>query len=452
MRALPLAVALVLAITGAGSVGVLGTQMDGKPNACVGTVIEEPDRSTLVSIQGTRVTAEGVEKTNALLVSFAPNGSFRWVQNSTANGRWWAYDVDPLADGDLLYATTEPGISVVGAFDPEAGEYEWLTRFDGDPDDATTPLVTDAHDVDLVDEHELLIADKGQGHERLLAYNRTSDRVAWEWRFEDHPESVPRSGGGPPDDWTHVNDVEQVGDHLVMASVRNFDQVVFVNRTTDEVALTLGSDDEYGVLHEQHNPDHSWGPDGEHTVLVADSENDRVVEYRYREAIEEWELVWSVGGFDEPRDADRLPNGNTLVADRRGHRVVEITPAGEAVWEVYTPFEPYDVERDPVDESNGPTMADLSRSGQANLSGDAGFTTAEIERCARDLFAFARPRDDGPAATQSTTTSDQVGSVVEHTQVDDRNDDTSGFPAPLVAVGAAVFAALLAARVVYWRR
>jgi hypothetical protein len=397
MRALTLSLLLLVVMT-AGAVGAQQTA-GGQPNACVGTVGEPPESSTVVSIQGTRVTPGEVTKEQALLVSFAPDGTVEWVQNSSANGRWWAYDVDPLPDGNLLYSTTEPGISVVGEFDPNSGEYVWVERFDSAPDSERNPLVVDAHDADLVGD-ELLLVDKGRGHERLLAYNLTTDRVAWEWRFAGHPDAFPRSGGGPPDDWTHVNDVDRVSEDRYMISVRNFDQVAFVNRTTDEVDLTLGADGRHDILYEQHNPDYLRGPDGEHTVLVADSLNDRVVEYEYDAASDTWERVWAVGGFDEPRDADRLENGNTLVTDRKGHRVVEITPRGLAVWEVYTPYEPYDAERNEPG-SNGPTMREQDVTGRFEVSNDAGFTTAEIERCAAGLFGFASD-DSGLLGTSRT--------------------------------------------------
>jgi len=435
MRALLFATLLVVSLAaaapvGAQDIGPVGAQETQAPaqephpvGACVGTVADRPDASTIVSIQGTRTGPEGAFKEQALLVSFAPDGSVQWVQNSTANGRWWAYDVDPLPNGNLLYATTHtssrPAHSDVGEFDPEAGEYVWVEHFDGSPDSETNPLVVDAHDADLVD-GELVLVDKGEGHERILAYNRTTGRVTWEWRFEDHPDAFPESGGGPPGDWTHVNDIDRVSEDLYMISVRNFDQVAFVNRTTNEVELTLGADDDYDILNEQHNPDHLWGPDGEYTVLVADSLNDRVVEYAYDEATDTWERVWSVSGLDEPRDADRLENGNTLVTDRRGHRVVEITPRGRAVWEVYTPYEPYDTERN-APGSNGPTMREHGVTGRFDLSNDAGFTDDEIARCADELFAFASDDSGLLEETQTFFEAEDRGS-----STDGSATDTSG--------------------------
>jgi hypothetical protein len=122
-------------------------------------------------------------------------------------------------------------------------------------------------------------------------------------------------------------------------------------------------------------------------VLVADSENDRVVEYARRDG--NWTRTWRVGNrtsMSWPRDADRLPSGNTLVADSRGHRVFEVTPAGEVVWEVSTPWLVYEVERIPYgDEPDGPTIADQDATGDVALRGDERPNNTEQESCAAAL-------------------------------------------------------------------
>ncbi len=63
--------------------------------------------------------------------------------------------------------------------------------------------------------------------------------------------------------------------------------------------------------------------------------------------------------LDWPRDADRLSNGNTLITDSRHDRIIEVTPAGQVVWE-YDDLElPYDADR----LSNGNTLISGSPSG-----------------------------------------------------------------------------------------
>ncbi|GAA0206114.1 aryl-sulfate sulfotransferase [Halobaculum roseum] len=441
-----------------GGSGAPNAQSDGL-NPCVGTVDEDrrPDTTTLVSIQGARAG----DKTAAMLVGFAPNGSVHGVHNDTADGRWWSYDVDPLPNGELLMATTEPGISVIERIDPATGETTETIRLRN---------VEDAHDVDYLGDGEYVTVDKGDERNRVVIFDESGE-IVWHWRFDEHTDRFPREGGGPyGEDWTHVNDVDPIGNDTLLVSVRNFDQVIAIDRDTKEVKWTLGEDDDYDILNEQHNPDFIEGEDGRTTVIVADSENDRVVEYS-RTDDGEWERTWSLsgGGLHEPRDADRLPNGNTLVTDRRGHRVLEVTPRGEVVWEVYTPWQPYDAERVGTDPgSEGPTMRQVGAEGDREMTGGTVFDTAEIESCYAYLTGVERDRlvpDDelwgdggelGEAATpgDGSGTNDAGGDADstdrEWTTVPDESIvETPGFgvPAALTALVAAVaLAGLVAVR------
>jgi hypothetical protein len=122
----------------------------------------------------------------------------------------------------------------------------------------------------------------------------------------------------------------------------------------------------------------------------------------------EWNRTWRVsGGFQWPRDADRLPNGNTLVTDSRNHRVLEVTPKGTVVWEVYTPWLPYDAERVRTgDGSNGPTAVEQGGPSAATVSGDDGGDANEdrLERC-----AAAYRNAPGPGAVEWTPGSTAAG-------------------------------------------
>lgn len=125
-----------------------------------------------------------------------------------------------------------------------------------------------------------------------------------------------------------------------MLSPRNFDRVIFVADGELQANLTLGGENEYSTLFEQHNPD--WL--GEGRVLVSDSHNNRVVEYERQGG--EWEQVWQWRDdrLAWPRDGDRLPNGHTLVGDTTGGRVLEVGGDGAVVWGVELSGV-YDVER-----------------------------------------------------------------------------------------------------------
>ncbi|MBI5852598.1 MAG: PQQ-binding-like beta-propeller repeat protein [Planctomycetes bacterium] len=76
-------------------------------------------------------------------------------------------------------------------------------------------------------------------------------------------------------------------------------------------------------------------------TLIADTVGDRVVEVSPQK-----EIVWKLTDV-RPYDVERLANGNTLVCDQRSkrERVVEFDPSGKVVWEYPTPNSPFDADR-----------------------------------------------------------------------------------------------------------
>ncbi|WP_227132450.1 arylsulfotransferase family protein [Halorubellus salinus] len=362
------------------------------PNPCVGTMERAANGLTVVSVQGMRFGDDG-GKRKARLVALGPRGEIEWVHHR--QGNVWGYDVDPLEDGTLFVTATtnlddgdDRGETVFYKLDPETGDVVWEETAD----------FLDTHDADLVSDTEILVANMRAtegvdgNRDRLLVYNRTTDEITWQWQFRDHYSREADVGGNYSEDWTHVNDVDAVNETHYLASPRNFDMVVLVNRTSGEVVWELGEPNSGDVMLKQHNPVYYESENGTPTVVVADSENNRIVEYARRDG--DWQRTWRVGNSSSlswPRDADRLPNGNTLVGDSSNNRVLEVTPDGEVVWEVYTPWLVYDVERVPYgDEAGGPTIADQDATGRARITGDADFDAARQERCAAHISNATR--------------------------------------------------------------
>jgi hypothetical protein len=342
-----------------------------------GTVESPANGTTVVSVQGFHFQGVGNRKKPARLVAAGPHANTKWVHNGTQQGARWFYDVDPLSNGNLLVTSTVPGDTVIYEFDPDSRKQVWKKRFDAE----------DTHDVDLINGDQLLVAnmrrtnESGVSNDRVFIYDRSQDEIVWEWVFRNHyPQSTD---GGYSADWSHVNDVDKIGEGKYLVSPRNFDQAIVIDRSTGNITMRLGSDGNHSTLYEQHNPDYLEGANGTPTILVADSENDRVVEYQRTD--DGWNRTWMLsGGFNWPRDADRLPNGNTLITDTLNHRVVEVTPTGEVVWEYYAPWAPYDAERlsaanasaagarnASIGGSHGPTIAEMNVTGSYNLSGSA---------------------------------------------------------------------------------
>jgi len=223
-----------------------------------------------------------------------------------------------------------------------------------------TPRIYSArwHDIDRINETHLVVADII--NDSVYTVDTRDNSIVWEWKASD---VYTRDQGGKSGDWTHINDVEVLPDGRIMASLRNMDSVVFLNQSSGEWVMdeswTLGEDGDHETLFEQHNPDYIPKEQGGPAVLVGDSENTRIVEYQRVDG--EWIQTWSWRDvrLQWPRDADRLPNGNTLIVDSNGNRIVELDENDDIVWSADMGM-PYDVERIGTgDESSGGPAARL---------------------------------------------------------------------------------------------
>lgn len=281
------------------------------------------------------------------IIAYEPDGSLLYYNDSRTN----YFDVDPV-EGEALtveYAATDTihtagptceappcARNVIERVNLSTGETEVIyERYDH------REWAGEWHDHVRIDESRVLIADIVAN--QVFIVNTETGIVEWLW---DAQGEFPIEGGGSsPRDWAHINDVSMLEDGRVIISLRNQDQVVFVDPETGvEEAWTLGAEDDHDIMFEQHNPDFIPASAGGPAVVVADSENGRVEEFQRTDGGWERTWEWSDDRMQWPRDADRLPNGNTLIADTHGKRVLEVAPDGEIEWSVPVTL-PYDVER-----------------------------------------------------------------------------------------------------------
>ena len=306
------------------------------------------------------------------------------------------FDVTQTENGTVLAAFMDSGYASCGPYespctrtgfrvidpgkDPQVlSEYSFPVR---------TNKNSEVHDVERLESGEYLVTD--MEYERIFTVK--NGEVTWQWNassFYDAPQDPTTT------DWLHINDVDVISTGRYLVSVRNANQILVVERgegvvdvinedttdSNDANCRTSGQLTDYDndgdircgdpdVLNHQHNP--QWLGDG--AVLVADSENDRVVELHRTEG-GEWEPAWAVDKvegveFDWPRDADRLPNGNTLITDTLNRRLVEVDESGTVVWSVRTERIPYEADRLPYGEPVGaPTY---TSNGSSVDSPDAG--------------------------------------------------------------------------------
>ncbi|WP_158055484.1 aryl-sulfate sulfotransferase [Halorussus halophilus] len=244
----------------------------------------------------------------------------------------------------------------------------------------------EVHDVDRLDNGNTAIVD--MGNDRAFVVNQ-SGNITWEWHAENHvgngTEFREKYGGpknpGGEKDWTHMNDIDKLDNGNFQLSLRNFDTVIEVDPETKNITNVVGEPGNHSILHRQHNPYKLRGG----TVLVADSENDRVVELNATTN----EIVWEYGGkslLHWPRDADRLPNGNTLIVDTFNNRVVEINPAGEVVWKYEGVMMPYTADRLSVPEEDHETVPGSELQSQESDTGTVESSLKQAEAYASFVF------------------------------------------------------------------
>jgi hypothetical protein len=305
--------------------------------------IPEGAELTVVATQGFFVSDE-----NADLVAFTRSGTVVYHNDSYRV----YFDVDPVTG--TTYTVEYLASAQLNGDDCTEFDTHWCTRnvvervnlSTGDVERVWSEKTervhsTRPHDADRLNDTHIVVA--GITDDDVFVVDSGDGAVEWSWNASS---IYSRDQGGQEGDWSHINDVEVTPDGRIMVSVRNMDEVVFVEPGEGVVeSRTLGTDDDHSVLYEQHNPDYVPAERGGPAVVVGDSENNRVVEY-HRTADGEWEKAWLWRDLrlQWPRDADRLPNDRTLVVDSHGDRVLEVGPEGEVVWSVEIGM-PYDAER-----------------------------------------------------------------------------------------------------------
>ncbi|SIR51432.1 Arylsulfotransferase (ASST) [Haladaptatus litoreus] len=339
-------------------------------------VAPEADGITVIATDSNSWRGQASEgpRARAELVALNPDGTVMYYNDS--HTRYWDVDPVPGTDATVEYSYADhlegnqcPSADEWNASDYGVDQETWDTYYDthGDINACTfngvervnlsTGEVEDVwghptpgkeasryHDVDRINETHLVVADIYL--DGVFVVNTESDDIVWRWNASD--DFDPEATGGPyPKDWSHINDVEVLEDGRITVSPRNLDRVVFLSPDNHSAIKsdTLGEEDNYDILYEQHNPDYVNESNGGPAEIVADSENNRVIEYQ-RNGNGEWEQswIWRDGRMQWPRDADRLPNGHTLIGDSNGNRVFEVDENGKVVWQLNIAF-PYEVER-----------------------------------------------------------------------------------------------------------
>jgi len=220
------------------------------------------------------------------------------------------FDVEPLPNGNILFVLPRNGVYEID----RSGKVVWSYL---------TGRIS--HDADRLPNGNTLFAfgaDDGKGDAQVREVNPRGD-VVWSWYARDHFDAPPYNDIYV-EGWTHTNSVSRLPNGNTWISLRNFNVVVEVS-PQGTIVRTIGK----GTLTDQHDPElQSSG-----NMLVADhSVPQRAIELDAKTG----QITW---GFPMPervtwpvRDANRLPNGNTLIVGTT--RIVEVTADRKVVWQI----------------------------------------------------------------------------------------------------------------------
>ncbi len=197
----------------------------------------------------------------------------------------------------------------------------------------------------------------------ITELDMASNEIIWEWHLGDyidpiehHHKSIEYPLGGVRD-WSHVNTVQFFQDYVfegntydaVLFNSRQLNTFWVVDYATSEILWSCG---EHGILGSE-GPDEALLFSHSHqvellsngNVMMYDNGNDhsprssRALELHVDPVAQVVEEAWSwtePGMFDFwGGAAKKLPNGNVILTNVGRGRIIEITPSGEIVWEMF---------------------------------------------------------------------------------------------------------------------
>jgi Arylsulfotransferase (ASST) len=187
--------------------------------------------------------------------------------------------------------------------------------------------------------------EKGKIWADYLVEMTKDGRTVWEWRSWEHLDPAKDTITeiqGDRSEWTHGNALIELPDGDLLVSFREISTVIKIERRTSEIVWKLGAP----PLSGQHAP--TPLPNG--NILIFDNGPHRLDEsFPFSRVIEvnprTNDIVWKYqegvpSNFFSPpiSNAQRLPNGNTLINDGWFGRFFEVTSTGDVVWEYVNPY------------------------------------------------------------------------------------------------------------------
>ena len=220
------------------------------------------------------------------------------------------FDVELLSNGHILYVLPGNGVYEID----HDGKVVWSYL--------TSRI---SHDADRLQSGNTIFVcgNNDQKSDAQVVEVNPKGEVVWRWCAKDHFD-IPPYSSIYEEGWTHTNAVSRLPNGNTLISPRNFNLVVEVD-PEGEVVGNYGAE----IFVAQHDPE--MLPNG-HILLCNHSKPHRAIEFDPKTG----KIVWQSAGFElnatPVRDANRLPNGNTLITGST--KIVEVTAEGEIVWQL----------------------------------------------------------------------------------------------------------------------
>ena len=271
--------------------------------------IHNPDKTW----QGTTLMADNHRPDRPRIIEVNMQGQIVWKYDLP--GHLKAYtnpglDVERLPNNNILFVLPRKGVYEIN----RSGDVVWSYM------DSKV-----SHDADrLPNGNTLVVFGGGDGlSDAQVKEIDSKGKIVWAWYAKDYFNKPPyrdivNQG------WTHTNAASRLPNGDTLISLRNFNIVVEVD-PSGQVVRTIGE----GIFQGQHDPE--MLPQ-DHLLVANQRPPHRAIEVDLATG----KVIWQSPGFERDaapaRDANRLPNGNTLVT--ASTRIVEFTPKGEIVWQL----------------------------------------------------------------------------------------------------------------------
>ncbi len=220
------------------------------------------------------------------------------------------FDVELLANNNILLVLPKKGVYEI----ERSGKIVWSYL------DSKV-----SHDADRLPNGNTIVVfgNNDQKSDAQVKEVNPKGEVVWTWYAKDHFDKSPYNDIFDQG-WTHTNAVSRLPNGNTLISPRNFNLVVEVD-PEGEVVGTYGE----GVIVGQHDPE--MLPNG-NILLANHGRPHRAAELDTKTG----KIVWQSPGFEMEatpvRDANRLPNGNTLITGST--KIAEVTAEGKIVWQL----------------------------------------------------------------------------------------------------------------------